>query len=329
MIHQWRWAAAAGAGGLALTIAACGAGGNANGFPDWAFPGPGTETAPTPAQAAEFVTLPGVARRFPRSQLSNFRGPVADWRPDSHPPAPPVVLLPQPGGVAACGYCHLPGGEGRPENASLAGLPADYIKAQILAFRAGDRTGAKPDWIPTALMIQEAKALSDKDLAAAAAYFAKAPFRSRFTVVEAAEVGRPTEDGFVLHATDGPKAPLGHRIVETPASVETFEKRDPDVTFTAYVPVGSLARGKTLVDTGGPLKQPCSACHGAGLRGGEGLPGPPLAGRGPSYLFRQLYAFQTGGRKGGMADVMRQETAGMSRDDLIALAAYVASMRAN
>jgi cytochrome c553 len=41
------------------------------------------------------------------------------------------------------------------------------------------------------------------------------------------------------------------------------------------------------------------------LTSGPGLPGPPLAGRFPGYLFRQLYGFQTGARGGDCAQAMR------------------------
>ena len=145
---RWRLtlaAMAAMAAGLAGLVAACAA---KDGFPDWAFPGVKAEPAQTAAQAAaraaERVTVPGSDRSFPRGQLEDITQPVADWRPGSHPPAPEIVLIGRPGGANACGYCHLPGGEGRPENASLAGLPADYIKAQIAAFRSGARKGPSP-----------------------------------------------------------------------------------------------------------------------------------------------------------------------------------------
>jgi len=37
----------------------------------------------------------------------------------------------------ACAYCHLPNGQGRPENAPLAGLPAAYIVEQVNAQSCG------------------------------------------------------------------------------------------------------------------------------------------------------------------------------------------------
>jgi hypothetical protein len=45
---------------------------------------------------------------------------------------------------------------------------------------------------------------------------------------------------------------LGQRIVEILDDLDRFESRDPRSTFTAYVPVGSLAKGEALVTKGGP-----------------------------------------------------------------------------
>jgi cytochrome c553 len=319
---SWRRAIAAGIAGFAVVIGACGVKAS---FPDWAYPGDGDAPATTASQRAEKVTVPRSDQSFPVSRLSGIHNPVADWFPKDHTPAPDIVTTPK-GSVAACGYCHLPGGEGRPENASLAGLPYDYIKTQIAAFRSGDRNGAKPDWVPTALMIQEAKGVSDADLNAAADYFSKLPYQSRFTVIETAEVNAPVAGGFLLSPGKGPKEPLGTRILEAANAPGLFERRDPQVTFTAYVPVGAIARGKALAMSGGPSQQPCSACHGGDLKGGEGLPGPPLAGRGPVYLFRQLYAFHTGARKGPAAEPMRAETEKLSEANMVDLAAYLASL---
>ncbi len=317
----WRMGLVASAAGLSV-LAACGA---KAAFPDWAYPGDGASAAAPPG---EMLTVPRSDRSFPRSRTTDFHQPVPDWFPKDHPQPPDIVLTPK-GAVAACGYCHLPGGEGRPENAALAGLPFDYIKGEIAAFRSGDRAGAKPDWTPTALMVQEAKGVSDADLNAAADYFSKLPYQSRFRVIETRTVNQPVAGGFLLSPGKGPSEPLGVRILEEPVNPEWFERRDPQVTFIAYVPEGAVARGKALAASGGPAKQACSGCHGSDLGGGEGIPGPPLAGRGPVYLFRQLYAFQTGGRKGAAAEPMRAETEKLSQADMVDLAAYLASLPAS
>jgi cytochrome c553 len=76
------------------------------------------------------------------------------------------------------------------------------------------------------------------------------------------------------------------------------------------VPTGSIERGRALVAASSasaqtaalPAAQSCTACHGADL---HGLAPPPLAGRSPSYLARQLYDFKTGARDGSLAPLMK------------------------
>ena len=50
--------------------------------------------------------------------------------------------------VRACGYCHLPNAQGRPENASLAGLPAAYIVPTGSDYRNGLRKSSEPSMGP-------------------------------------------------------------------------------------------------------------------------------------------------------------------------------------
>ena len=47
-----------------------------------------------------------------------------------HPPLPNIVAHGS-GDAWACAYCHLPNGQGRPENPPLAGLPVAYIAEQV------------------------------------------------------------------------------------------------------------------------------------------------------------------------------------------------------
>ena len=56
---------------------------------------------------------------------------------------------------------------------------------------------------------------------------------------------------FFTKRPSGGTEPLGRRIVEFPDNEEQFELRDTHSTFTAYVPVGSVAKGETLAKTGG------------------------------------------------------------------------------
>jgi cytochrome c553 len=289
-------------------------------FPDWAFPEAGTRPAPEAPDAV--IRVPGSdAVHHP----ADYKGmaQAVDWFPKNHPPAPAVVTHPG-SGLWACGYCHLPDGQGRPENASLAGLSQAYILTQVHAFASGARVSAAPGYAPTGYMITEAKTVPPPEWGAAAAYYSQRRFISRVKVVETAATPPMTAQAFVYVAHDGPAAPLGARILETPASFERFEARDPHVGIIAYVPVGAVAAGAKLAASGGPAAQPCALCHGVGLKGGLG---PPLAGRSPSYIFRQLMGFQVGARRNPEAAPMRGVAASLTQTQMIDLAAYAATLK--
>jgi cytochrome c553 len=161
----------------------------------------------------------------------------------------------------------------------------------------------------------------------AAAYFSKLTYRPWIRVIEAETVPK-TE---VIFGTLWAPAPgtetetLGHRIVEIPENLERTELRDPRSGFVAYVPVGSLAQGENLATTGGDGKTiPCAACHGPGLKGLGAV--PPIAGRSTSYIVRQIYDIQSGARAGSASPLMQPVVAQLRTEDMIAIAAYVASL---
>lgn len=290
--------------------------------PDWAYP---EGRAPPPVGGwdnTRRVSLYGAGITFTDAQVRD-RTHAVDWLPNSHPPMPGVVSSGRPPDVLACGFCHLPAGEGRPENAALAGLPRDYIVRQVRDFASGARISVVRDWGPSALMSDLARHVTAAEASAAADYFSRLKFTSRVRVVETSRIARPTATNFLLvpGAHQRPE-PLGRRIVEGPSSLERWERRDPRIAYTAYVPLGSLRRGAILA-AGAAGVPACASCHGIDLKGGS--LGPPLAGRSPSYLFRQLYAFRVGARTGPDAAPMQAVTARMSQPDMIALAAYVAS----
>ncbi len=56
-------------------------------------------------------------------------------------------------------------------------------------------------------------------------------------------------------------------------------------------------------------------------------PIPGIAGRSPSYLVRQLYDMQHGARAGVGSKMMPSVVAELKEDDIVALAAYAASLR--
>ena len=294
--------------------------------PPWAFPG--SPPAPANAPLTDDVTLlhvPGSRMVFTRAQVTDlFSAP--DWFPDSHPPMPDVVARGRKPDVYACGYCHLPDGKGRPENASLAGLPAGYIVAQVADFRSGARRSA---WHgphrPNELMRATAQGATDDEVAAAAEYFSKMPMTRHVELIEATRVPQTREVGWLYVATGGAGTePLGLRIIEMPLDHERHELRDPTSLFRAYVPRGSVSRGRHVAQTGldGPASA-CAACHGTDLRG-VGLI-PPLAGRSPTYILRQLLAFRTGARASVAGQPMLPVVAQLSVEDMVAVAAYAAS----
>jgi cytochrome c553 len=125
-------------------------------------------------------------------------------------------------------------------------------------------------------------------------------------------MGVPANEG-------GTMVPLpADEIVEIPDDNLRAEARDTRLTWTAYVPPGTLNKGKQLA-----AKYQCSMCHGANL---EGIgPVPALAGRSPSYTMRQLFDMKTGARRGPWSELMKPIVTSMSVQDMAAVAAFAAS----
>jgi cytochrome c553 len=279
-------------------------------------------SAGSSADRAETFRPPGAEVTHSRSDLGDLYRAV-DWAPSRHPTPPAIVMRGRAPGAMACGYCHLPNGQGRPENAALAGLPAAYIEAQVKAFHSGARRPEDPHYVPTQLMIQVANAVTDAQLRQAAAYFAQRPFVPRSHVVEALTIPAVVpEMGMYRLKPGGGQEALGLRLVEVPDDAKRFEWRDDQVTFTAYVPPGAIARGRALAG-----RLACASCHGASLQGGPAATAPPIAGRPPTYLLRQIHALRAGVRTDPAAAPMRAVAAGLGDGDMVDLAAYVGEAR--
>ena len=89
--------------------------------------------------------------------------------------------------------------------------------------------------------------------------------------------------------------------------------------------VGSLAKGEALVTSGGSGKTiACASCHGPDHKGLGPL--PSIAGRSPSYMFRQLYDFKHAARAGEWSPLMAQVVRDLDQDDMLAIVAYLASL---
>ena len=228
-----------------------------------------------------------------------------------------------------CALCHLPNGLGHVESASLAGLPADYIIRQFAEFRSGGRRITVGNARAQQLLSALKSNYSDAQVRAAALYFAALAPRAWISVREAKRVRVSVVDPVSLMRTalaDQGTELLGSRIVELPESESGLRKRDAHSGFIAYVPEGSLAKGKILTTTS-EWGAACTACHGKTLNGLGGV--PPLAGRPPTYLVRQLWNYQSGERHGSMSAPMQAIAAKLRVDQMLAIAAYLASLPPN
>lgn len=298
----------------------------------WAYPhAPGGQAI---EDDGTLYNVPGSAMEYTwtqvRGRIADTSGEVIgfsvpDWHPGDHPPMPPSVADGRGTEVRPCGYCHMPHGLGRPENAAVAGLPVDYFIQQVNDMRSGARRTLDPRRIPPTLMLAAANAVSDDAVRTAAEYFASLTFTPWTRVVETDNVPKTHVLGGMLVPTeDGEMEPIGERIIEVPEDWERTELRDTRSGFVAYVPMGSLARGEALVSTGAGRTVQCEVCHGPGLTGLGNV--PPIAGRSPSYMFRQIYEMQLGIRNGAQAALMKPVVANLSVPDMVDIVAYVAAL---
>ncbi len=147
--------------------------------------------------------------------------------------------------IPACAACHGKRLTGRqPAIPPLIGLPADYIRNQLGAWRAGTRKAMAPD-----CMARVASRLSPRDITAAAAWLASRP--------------RPEDAGPAPAAT----APLPIRC----GSIEPV--REAPTADDGAPRSAQVARGRYLARIGD-----CASCHtaagGRPLAGGRAIPTP-------------------------------------------------------
>jgi cytochrome c553 len=298
-----------------------------------------------PAEAARKRHVEGSSLTFTRVDI---RGNVVDWFPDDHPNPMPGIIKQGPlamgNGGRACGTCHLSDGSGRPENSSPAGLPAKYILRQLNDFRNGLRHSVEPGKGNSNTMVMLAKGMTEEEMKQAADYFSAVKWRPHVTVIETDRVPANRIQGelfipFVNNVTEHRLTePIGKRIIEVPTDVDVNQVlRNSRGTWIAYVPVGAIARGQNLVTTGGSSivdnqivlgrATACTTCHGKDLRG-MGSDIPPLAGRSPSYLAREIFDIQQGMRAGSypLLPLMKKAVEKLTAEDIIDITAYLASL---
>jgi cytochrome c553 len=222
--------------------------------------------------------------------------------------------------------CHYPNGQGRHENAGVAGLPHAYIVQQLADLKAGLRKSTEPRKANTNAMIAMSRALTDQEVDAAAKYFSSIPFKQWIKVIETDTVLKTHPEGGIFYTLPGDETePIAGRIIETPVDGYRTVAKDPRFGFIAYAPVGSLEKGKALATTGGNGRTiACGACHGVGLKGLGSV--PPIAGRSPSYMVRQMFDMQQGARRGPASALMTPVVSKLTEEDMVNIAAYTASL---
>ncbi len=283
--------------------------------PAWAFP---VQAGSLPAETPGPKSVPGSTRTYTPMQIDDLFNPP-DWFPDEHGPAPSIVQKGH-GMAFACGSCHLMSGVGHPESGDVTGSTAAYLVRQMEDFKSG----ARNDY---ARMNVIARELSDEEARQAAQWFASLPRRRWSRVVEAAMVPKSFVGQGRMRFADpkGGMEPIGARIITLPEDQERARLRDPKSGFVSYVPPGSLARGKALVESGGGGKTiACSICHGDGMKGLANV--PRIAGLHPIYIVRQLHLFKDGDRKGPDSPLMRKPLRNLTDADILNIAAYVGSL---
>lgn len=132
-----------------------------------------------PGKAAERanVVMAGMVASLSADDMSNLAAYFASQRPKPRAARDPeLAKLGQAiyrggvmaKGVASCASCHSPNGAGVPAQfPRLAGQYAEYVEAQLKAFRAGERAND-----PNRMMRAVAEKLSDREIKAVSEYLA-------------------------------------------------------------------------------------------------------------------------------------------------------------
>ena len=307
---------------VAVSVAAFGAAAQeAFDPPGWAYPLMHEGRGHGPDDGT-LLSVPGSDLQRTQTQIDDPFNPP-NWYPDEQPPMPQVVSNGRPPNVRACGQCHLLHGMGHPESSMMAGLPVNYVIQQMRDYKSGARTSL---YRRHNSMLLSATHATEEEVRAAAEYYAGIGPVKWVTVIEAETVPETyVGPGNMRHAEPGGgMEPIGQRIVEIPEDSHRAERRDPHSPFIAYVPPGSIAAGFELATTGAGRTIQCSICHGADLKGLGDLPG--IAGMSPIYVARQLWDIKYGARTGTAAALMLAVVANLTDEDVIALAAYTASL---
>jgi cytochrome c553 len=289
--------------------------------PAWAYPLMDEGRGRGPDDGT-LLSVPGSNLQRTQTQIDDPFNPP-NWYPDEQPPMPEVVTNGRPPNVRACGQCHMLQGMGHPESSMMAGLPVNYVIAQMRDYKSGARVSL---YRRHNSMLLSATNATDEEVRAAAEYYAQLEPRKWVTVIEVEMVPETyVGQGNMRHAEpDGGMEPIGERIIEIPEDSHLAERRDPHSPFIAYVPPGSIAAGRELATTGAGRTIQCDICHGSDLKGLADVPG--IAGMSPIYMARQLWDIKHGARTGISAALMLAVVANLTDADVRNVSAYIASL---
>src|SRR5438876_286634 len=190
-------------------------------------------------------------------------------------------------------------------------LLAALVFAPVLAVGARADTptareiGPKMPQPPTAFAW--AYPISEKDLREAAEYFSRIP-RAQQKWIRVVETSRAPANhvgtgGARFFDKGAETVAIAPDMIYEVAEGEEVELRNDHVGFVDYVPMGSLAKGRSVAMGNRGQMRTCGSCHGDDYRGHDDA--PRIAGRSAYYLIRQLADMKAGYRKGAGPEKMK------------------------
>jgi len=118
-------------------------------------------------------------------------------------------------------------------------------------------------------------------------------------------------------------APLSDTDIDNLAAYFSIQKRKPGVADKTLVTLGEKIYRGGKPDKGTAA---CMACHGPTGAGNPAAGYPALNGQHSAYTTLQLKAFRHGDRDNDPAGMMRTEAAGLSDDEIKAVASYISGL---
>ena len=285
--------------------------------PEWAFPVTEKELPQPRIEGSRMRTVPGSPVTISRAAADDFFN-APDWRPDLHPPMPKIVQYgDKETQVRACGSCHLPTGNGHDEFAYVAGLPVGYFMRQMADWKSGERKFG-------GIMVQIAKAATDAEVRSRPSISPRSSrgpgFGSSRPTLSRKALSAPATNGWNWPPAAANRWATDHRSAGGRGSGGLSRS---DLRLCCLCAEGQRRQRRGPGHNRRRQDAPCAICHGPTLQGLGDV--PAIAGRHPNYIVRQLWNIQNGDRGGPSAALMKAVVERLNNDDMLAIAAYVAS----